>query len=116
MVRKVLLSALFTLLVSAVAVQWFYIDYLKQRHEIRRQLSSHLHAIQMLQVAREAADRDNTTRNARRSMIIAQQLEIARLEQLSKDSGVALNDQARQILDRVERYRSPPEGTQLLAK
>lgn len=116
MVRRILLIAVFALLALTVAAQWLYIDYLKQRHEAQRQLSSHLHAVHVMQVAREAADADKTTRDARRSMIISQRLEVVRLEQLSKSSGLALSDQARELLDRVDRYRSPPEGAALLAK
>ncbi|MFV3369428.1 hypothetical protein ACNFH5_14790 [Pseudomonas sp. NY15435] len=116
MVRKVLLTALFILLVLTIAVQWLYIDYLHEHRQSYLRLNGMLHAIDVLQTTREAADRDTKNRDGRRALLIAQSLEIIRLKKLQQSTGIALNEQGSQLLERVDRYRSPPQAAELLAK
>ncbi|WP_447749273.1 hypothetical protein [Pseudomonas nicosulfuronedens] len=119
MVRKVLLGTLACLLVAAVAVQAFYIDYLKRQYRIDLIGFAHLHTLEVLQKTREFADLNPASRDGYRALIIAIALEQGQLERWQAKSGYELTASHRAFLSRVAEYQSPkppPQGAELLAK
>lgn len=119
MVRKALLGTLAFLLIATIVVQAIYIDYLKRQYRINVRGFAHVHAIEVLQKAREFADLRPVNRDGYRSLIISLAMEQGQLEQWQAKSGYELTAAQRAFLSRVAAYQSPkapPQGAELLAK